>query len=99
MTDETKELEMLREEARALRAHPDAAMLARVRSGVRARIAAPVSALEILAGWLRPVAIALAAILIAFAATFTFLPESLSPDAVALAAERMLIDEVTIDGP
>ena len=57
------DLEQLRSAARTLRHEPDAQMLARIRSGVQSRIAAPLSPWEVLASWLRPAAISLVAIM------------------------------------
>ena len=83
----------LRDIARELRREPDSLMLDRVRRGVRVRIAVPPSPLEILAGWLRPMAISLAAIVVLFFALFLFVPDPVSPDAMADLASRTLVEQ------
>jgi hypothetical protein len=83
VSEEDRDLEMLRLTARTLRHEPGAEMLARVRSRVQNRIAAPLSPWEVLASWLRPAAISLAAILIVTAALFSVTQEPISVNALA----------------
>lgn len=97
MIDESSELEALRETTRALRREPDAEMIARVRENVRARIAVPPSLWEILAGWIRPAAVSVAAIVAICFALFTLAPEPISPRVIA---ESVLVEwEVALARP
>ena len=99
MTGEEKDLRALRDMARPLRREPDAEMLDRIHANVRARIAAPASPWEVLAGWLRPAAVSFAAIVILFALLLSLDPVALSPADVAEATGRILVDrEVTLGG-
>jgi hypothetical protein len=98
--DETRDLESLREAARALRREPDAAMLERVRAGVRARINQSVTPWDVLAGWLRPAAASLAALVLLLVVALTLAPEPLSPAEVARMTGRILVDrEATLVEP
>ena len=90
MIDEEKDLRALREMARPLRQEPDADMLARIRANVRARVVAPVSSWDILAGWLRPAAVSFVAIVLLFALFLSFAPVALSPADVAEATGQIL---------
>ena len=81
MNDE--ELAELRATTRMLRHEPDDLMLARVRSRVRDRIAVPPSPWDVLAGWLRPAAISVAAIVTLTAALFMLTLEPVSPQTIA----------------
>jgi hypothetical protein len=58
-------------------------MLARVRAGVREQTAVPPSSWEILAGWLRPAAISVAAIAALGLVLFTYAPETIPAKALA----------------
>jgi hypothetical protein len=92
MNDDLRDLEALRDAARELRHEPDAAMLARVRAGVRDRIAEePSSPWDILAGWLRPAAVSFATIMLIVAAAWMFAPESFAPEEMADTAQRIVI--------
>jgi hypothetical protein len=93
------ELEDLRPITRRLRPHPDAAMLDRVRVGVRARISVPPSPWEVLAGWLRPAAVSFATIVVLIVVAFTLAPEPIAPEAMADEAERIVIREANLAGP
>jgi hypothetical protein len=89
--EDLHDLESLRADGRLLRPHPDSAMLTRVRNGVRARIDAPVSPVEMLAGWIRPAAIAVMGCLAGLLLMVVIVPESFAPEAMAAILERMLI--------
>ena len=92
MNDELRDLEALRDTARDLRHEPDAMMLARVRAGVRERVAAsPASPWDVLAAWLRPAAVSFATIMLLFAVAWTLAPESIAPEEMADTAQRILI--------
>lgn len=101
MNDELRDLEALRDDARPLRQEPDAAMLARVRAGVRERIAASTpSPWDVLAAWLRPAAVSFATIMLLFVVAWTLAPESIAPEAMADAAQRIVISrEATLALP
>ena len=93
MTDEIREMEALRATARGLRNDPDEAMLSRVRAGVRARIAAPGSPWDILAGWLRPAAFSLGAIFVLLAAMLALGPVATSTDEIAAMTGAMIVEQ------
>jgi hypothetical protein len=98
--DDMRDLESLRDAARALRHDPDAAMLDRVRSGVRARIIAPPTLWDVLAQWVRPAAASLALLVMILAVALALAPEPLSPAEVATMTGRILIDrETTLVSP
>src|SRR5687768_697255 len=98
--DDMRELESLRVAARALRHEPDAAMLERVRAGVRTRIGVTPTPWDILAQWLRPAAASLAALVVILAVALALAPEPLSPAEVATMTGRILIDrETALVGP
>ena len=99
MIEEEKDLRALRELASPLRHEPDADMLARIRANVRARVAAPASPWDILAGWLRPATVSFAAIVLLFALLLSLAPGTLTPADVAEATGQILFNrEVALDG-
>lgn len=90
--DESRDLESLRDVARTLRQEPDAAMLARVRANVRARVNEGITPWEVLAGWLRPAAASFAALVLLLAAALAFAPDPFSPADIVSMTGRILID-------
>ena len=98
--DDMRELESLRVEARALRHEPDAAMLERVRAGVRTRISVTLTPWDVLAQWVRPAAASLAALVVILIVALALAPQPLSPAEVASMTGRILIDrETTLVSP
>jgi hypothetical protein len=98
--EDMRELESLRLEARALRQEPDAAMLERVRAGVRMRISVTPTTWDVLAQWVRPAAASFAALVVLLVVALALAPESLSPAEVASMTGRILIDrETALVGP
>jgi len=91
--DEIREMEALRAAARGLRHDPDEAMLERVRTGVRARIAVPASPWDVLAGWLRPAAISLGAIVVLVVAALALAPAATSEDDIAAMTGAMIVEK------
>ena len=98
--DDMHELESLRATARALRPEPDAAMLERVRTGVRTRVSVTLTPWDVLAQWVRPAAASLAALVVLLVVALTLAPQPLSPAEVASMTGKILIDrETALVGP
>lgn len=87
----------IRAAARTLRSEPDEAMLARIRTGVRGRIAGPPAVADILAAWLRPVSVIVTVVVLGLAVTLTLQPDLVSPPLLPATAESILVGEV-LDG-
>ncbi len=76
MTEHDDFFERLRTDAKSLQHRPDAAALARIRARIEERIAPRSTVMEILAAWLRPVALSMGALALVTAIGIAVQPSS-----------------------
>jgi hypothetical protein len=89
--------ERLRYDARHLRHEPDDITVSRIKARIRARAAAPPNVSQLLAGWLRPVAAAIAAVVLTAALSLTWF-ERRQQDTFAVDQIAANTTEISVEG-
>jgi hypothetical protein len=95
MTDD-KFFERLREDARQLQFPLDSMTMTRLGARIRARVTAPATVSQMLAGWLRPLAATVAAMALAAVVSITWIEQSQNSATIDQLAVNTT--EIAVDG-
>jgi hypothetical protein len=98
MTDD-RFFQRLRDDARQLQFAPDEVTVVRLTARIRARVAAPPTVSQMLAGWLRPIAAAVAAVALASVLGLSWTEQThdnASVDQIAANTTEIAVDGVTL---
>jgi hypothetical protein len=94
--------ERLRRDARQLQHEPDQMTLSRLTVRIRTRLAAQPSVSQLLAGWLRPLAAAIAVVALTAALSLTWFErqhdDTIAVDQIAANTTEISVDGVTLGG-